>query len=125
MNRARKVSCDSVSQAIRFFLVRSAVFGSYVLVGLLTCRTAFAAAQPSRDIVTVEKLLNFSKPLPRSSGELLIWRLADGEEIFRKGLTKQTASIRYDTVDNLILWADTDGSELLGIKDPASSALTC
>jgi hypothetical protein len=50
------------------------------------------------------------------SGELLIWRLTDGEQIFRKRLAKQSGFIRYDAADNLILWADTDGSELLGIK---------
>ena len=51
-----------------------------------------------------------------SSGELLIWRLTDGEQIFRKRLAKQSAFIRYDAADNFILWADTDGNELLGIR---------
>ena len=50
------------------------------------------------------------------SGELLIWRLSDGEQIFRKRLAKQSGFIRYDAMDNLILWADTDSNELLGIK---------
>jgi len=51
-----------------------------------------------------------------SSGELLIWRLSDGQQIFRKRLALQTGFIRYDATDNLLLWADTDGSELLGIR---------
>jgi hypothetical protein len=51
-----------------------------------------------------------------SGGELLIWRLSDGKQIFRKRLAKESGFILYDAVDNLILWADTDGSELLGVR---------
>jgi hypothetical protein len=51
-----------------------------------------------------------------SNGELLIWRLSDGQQIFRKRLAKQSGFVLYDATDNLILWADVDGSELLGIR---------
>ena len=51
-----------------------------------------------------------------SAGELLVWRLSDGQQIFRKRLAKQGGFVLYDVTDNLILWADTHGSELLGIR---------
>jgi hypothetical protein len=50
------------------------------------------------------------------NGELLIWRLSDGKQMFRKGLSKQAGSVTYDAADNLILWADTERSELIGIR---------
>jgi hypothetical protein len=51
-----------------------------------------------------------------TNGELLIWRLSDAQQIFRKRLAKQSGFVVYDATDNLILWADTDGNELLGIR---------
>jgi hypothetical protein len=51
-----------------------------------------------------------------SRGELLVWRLSDGRQIFRKRLAGQTGFVRYAATDNLILWADTEDSELLGIR---------
>ncbi len=49
-------------------------------------------------------------------GELLIWRLSDGQQVFRRALAKQAGFVAYCAGDNLILWVDVDGGELLGIS---------
>lgn len=48
-------------------------------------------------------------------GELIIWRLSDCQQVFKARLAKNTGFVTYCEPLNLILWADNDGSQLMGI----------